>query len=102
MLLVNGSAEVRRKITAFIRDALASLGPVAVKVGQTLSQRPDLVGEEACDAWYYGEDPTKEKVAYEVDEVKMAALRAEGEARVARRAVTQAAQEAARRATGSA
>jgi len=27
--------------------AVASLGPVAVKVGQTLSQRPDLVGREA-------------------------------------------------------
>ena len=33
-----------------LRDGLASLGPVAVKVGQTLSQRPDLVGEEACEA----------------------------------------------------
>ena len=33
-----------------LRDAIASLGPVSVKVGQTLSQRPDLVGEEACEA----------------------------------------------------
>ena len=29
---------------------MAGLGPVSVKVGQTLSQRPDLVGEEACEA----------------------------------------------------
>lgn len=33
-----------------LRDALASLGPVFVKIGQTLSQRPDLVGDEAADA----------------------------------------------------
>lgn len=30
--------------------ALASLGPVAVKVGQTLSQRPDIVGMDAAKA----------------------------------------------------
>jgi predicted unusual protein kinase regulating ubiquinone biosynthesis (AarF/ABC1/UbiB family) len=30
--------------------AISSLGPVAVKVGQTLSQRPDIVGHEACKA----------------------------------------------------
>lgn len=29
-------------------DAIASLGPVAVKVAQTLSQRPDIVGDEAA------------------------------------------------------
>lgn len=39
-----------RTRAATLRDALASLGPVAVKVGQTLSQRPDLVGVEACEA----------------------------------------------------
>ena len=52
----------------------------------------------ACDGWYYGEDPTKEKkvLTGEVTEDKMAALRAEGEALVARRAAVQAAQEAAR------
>lgn len=31
-------------------QALASLGPVAVKVGQTLSQRPDIVGLDAAKA----------------------------------------------------
>jgi predicted unusual protein kinase regulating ubiquinone biosynthesis (AarF/ABC1/UbiB family) len=30
--------------------SVASLGPVAVKVGQTLSQRPDIVGTEAAEA----------------------------------------------------
>ena len=31
-------------------EAVASLGPLAVKLGQTLSQRPDIVGKPACDA----------------------------------------------------
>jgi len=31
-------------------NAVASLGPLAVKLGQTLSQRPDIVGKDACDA----------------------------------------------------
>jgi len=31
-------------------EAVASLGPLAVKLGQTLSQRPDIVGKEACVA----------------------------------------------------
>jgi predicted unusual protein kinase regulating ubiquinone biosynthesis (AarF/ABC1/UbiB family) len=29
---------------------MSSLGPVAVKIGQTLSQRADLVGDEICDS----------------------------------------------------
>ena len=29
---------------------MSSLGPVAVKIGQTLSQRADLVGDEVCDS----------------------------------------------------
>ena len=35
---------------AALRDALSGLGPVFVKIGQTLSQRPDLIGDEAADA----------------------------------------------------
>ena len=31
-------------------EAMASLGPVAVKISQTLSQRPDIVGDEAATA----------------------------------------------------
>jgi len=31
-------------------EAVASLGPLAVKIGQTLSQRPDIVGKDACNA----------------------------------------------------
>jgi len=31
-------------------EAVASLGPLAVKLGQTLSQRPDIVGKDACNA----------------------------------------------------
>ena len=32
-----------------LRKELARLGPVAVKVGQTLSQRPDLIAEDVCE-----------------------------------------------------
>jgi len=35
---------------ARLRKELAMLGPVAVKLGQTLSQRPDIVPEDACEA----------------------------------------------------
>jgi len=31
-------------------ERMSSLGPVAVKIGQTLSQRSDLVGDEVCDS----------------------------------------------------
>ena len=34
---------------ARLREELALLGPVAVKVGQTLSQRPDLLPEDVCN-----------------------------------------------------
>ena len=42
--------EDKRTRGAMLNAAMAGLGPVSVKVGQTLSQRPDLVGEEACEA----------------------------------------------------
>ena len=42
--------EDQRTRGAMLNAAMAGLGPVSVKVGQTLSQRPDLVGEEACEA----------------------------------------------------
>jgi len=42
--------EANRTRGETLRDTIAGLGPVSVKVGQTLSQRPDLVGEEACEA----------------------------------------------------
>lgn len=32
-----------------LREELAKLGPVAVKVGQTLSQRPDIIAEDVCE-----------------------------------------------------
>ena len=42
--------EDQRTRGATLNAAIAGLGPVSVNVGQTLSQRPDLVGEEACEA----------------------------------------------------
>ena len=35
---------------AALRSELSALGPVAVKVGQTLSQRPDILPEDVCEA----------------------------------------------------
>jgi predicted unusual protein kinase regulating ubiquinone biosynthesis (AarF/ABC1/UbiB family) len=35
---------------AVLREALSQLGPVSVKCGQTLAERPDLIGDEAADA----------------------------------------------------
>ena len=35
---------------ATLRAELAALGPVAVKVGQTLSQRPDILPEDVCES----------------------------------------------------
>ena len=32
-----------------LRRELAALGPVSVKVGQTLSQRPDILPEDVCE-----------------------------------------------------
>ena len=32
-----------------LREVIAELGPVAVKLGQTLSQRPAIIGEETCE-----------------------------------------------------
>ncbi|XRB05640.1 ABC1 domain-containing protein [Pycnococcus provasolii] len=42
--------EDKRTRGAVLRSALSALGPVFVKAGQTLAQRPDLVGDEAADA----------------------------------------------------
>lgn len=35
---------------AILRAELAKLGPIAVKLGQTLSQRPDILPEDVCEA----------------------------------------------------
>ena len=40
----------KRTRSAQLRDGVASLGPVFVKIAQTLSTRPDVIGQEAADA----------------------------------------------------
>ena len=35
---------------AVLRQELSALGPVSVKIGQTLSQRPDILPEDVCEA----------------------------------------------------
>merc|ERR1719215_2337272 len=34
---------------AVLRAELSALGPVSVKIGQTLSQRPDILPEDVCE-----------------------------------------------------
>ena len=45
-----GVDEAKRTRGAVVRDGIASLGPVFVKMAQTLSTRPDIIGDEAADA----------------------------------------------------
>ena len=45
-----GIAESKRTRGTVVRDGIASLGPVFVKMAQTLSTRPDIIGDEAADA----------------------------------------------------
>jgi len=40
--------DVPKRRGAVLRDALSALGPVFVKIGQTLATRPDLIGDEAA------------------------------------------------------
>ena len=47
---VRGEAAEEGTRGAKLCEAMASLGPVSVKLSQTLSQRPDLVGDEAATA----------------------------------------------------
>uniref|UniRef100_A0A7S0KYW5 ABC1 atypical kinase-like domain-containing protein n=1 Tax=Micromonas pusilla TaxID=38833 RepID=A0A7S0KYW5_MICPS len=45
-----GVPEERRTRAERLREGIASLGPVFVKMAQTLSTRPDIIGAEAADA----------------------------------------------------
>ena len=45
-----GTPEEKRTRGLRVRDGIASLGPVFVKMAQTLSTRPDIIGDEAADA----------------------------------------------------
>ena len=40
----------KRKRGKALRDGIAKLGPVFIKLAQTLSTRPDIIGEEAADS----------------------------------------------------
>ena len=45
-----GVVAEKRTRGGVVRDGIASLGPVFVKMAQTLSTRPDIIGDEAADA----------------------------------------------------
>ena len=45
-----GDAEAGGSRGDALRAEIAALGPVAVKVGQTLSQRPDILPKDVCEA----------------------------------------------------
>ena len=40
----------KRTRGAVLREGVNELGPVFIKMGQTLSSRADLIGQEAADA----------------------------------------------------
>ena len=46
----DGQASGGRDRGAVLRSELSKLGPVSVKIGQTLSQRPDILPEDVCEA----------------------------------------------------
>lgn len=52
-----------------LRSTITELGPVAVKLGQTLSQRPDILGEDVCELLkelQTSNQPFDDRVAWEV------------------------------------
>ena len=58
-----------QKFGTRLRETLAELGPVAVKLGQTLSQRPDIIGEDVCEllkSLQTANSAFADEVAYEV------------------------------------
>ncbi|KAK3240523.1 hypothetical protein CYMTET_49642 [Cymbomonas tetramitiformis] len=58
----------KRKRATRLKDGIAQLGPVFVKLAQTLSTRPDIVGEEAADKLLLLQDqmgPFESDIAYE-------------------------------------
>lgn len=63
------TAEDERKRGAYLRDGIAQLGPVFVKIAQTLSTRPDIIGDEAADSLLVLQDqmgPFDSKTAYAI------------------------------------
>ena len=46
----NSNTEERTTRGDVLRREVTSLGPMAVKLGQTLSQRPDILPDDVCDA----------------------------------------------------
>lgn len=79
--------------TIDVSDAAAASSAYMNELNEMMGEREcfgdtqDDEGEEdiACDAWFYGEDPTVEKVKVESDPAKIAALKASGEALQAER-----------------
>lgn len=54
---------------AVLRSELSQLGPVSVKIGQTLSQRPDILPEDVCEALkslQTSNDPFPDELAFQV------------------------------------
>lgn len=66
------TAEDQRKRGAYLRDGIAQLGPVFVKIAQTLSTRPDIIGDEAADSLLVLQDqmgPFDSQTAYAIIQV---------------------------------
>ena len=87
----DAAESVAARVAASVAKARAAAPPAAPPAAVEFNDyerecfKPAGEDELACDAWFYGEDPREEKVAVEVSAEKLAALRAEGAAAVARR-----------------
>ena len=87
--MLRAAAEIRRK---YLEDEAEKMGEREC-FGEAVDEE---TGEDdpACDAWFFGEDPTAEKVRTPTDEAKIARLKEAGMAQARERAKRQAEMEA--------
>ena len=87
--VLRAAAEIRRK---YLEDEAEKMGEREC-FGEAVDEE---TGEDdpACDAWFFGEDPTAEKVRTPTDEAKIARLKEAGMAQARERAKRQAEMEA--------
>lgn len=64
-----GTPLEQRKRGKALRDGIARLGPVFIKMAQTLSTRPDIIGEEAADNLMVLQDKVGPFSSEEADEI---------------------------------
>ena len=94
-LVDEAAAPASTTTSAYLKEQAENMGE-----RECFGAAVDEAGEDiACDAWFYGEDPTVEKAEVAVDAARLEALKEEGRAAVAarRRREAEAAEFLARR-----